>query len=769
MAKFTVDTQLFRELGELLVGRESTALVELIKNAYDADASAVMVEGRRLSDPDKGEIRISDNGVGMTREEFGKGFLRIATRGKSEGTRRSPVYDRRYTGEKGIGRLALHKLARRVEIRSQKWDGTPPTGIQLPTGSDDLYAKIDWDAIERYQTLDELEGSDAVLVEPLPPDMHRSGAGTSIRLTKLRKAWPERKITKFHDDVATLVPSPVLIEPIPDGILTEPLFLPRPRVRDAGNQEAGEFQIKLLGDLAYSESMGASVAASAGWILEIECNTDSARYHIVPTLETRQRFPNAEAIDFAIDLPENMPHPAFHARIMQISGKVWDKRHQGIRVYMEGFRVLPYGESSDDWLLLNYDYTNRAKGFLRRLKTDFDDFFVGDPEEQKVFQGNAAYFGGVFLTHRGAPSLQMLVNREGFLPGPALEFLRERIRLGTDMLVRVRYAATKEVKRARRREASRQQQAVEQADVRDQPSAWSIGQSLREANEAIAEARAAIATGRVELAQAAMERSGDPLTKVEERFQEVAAEAGMFRVLASIGTELAAFTHEINGLLGMAVGLTRQLDGILQMDGLPPGHRRELKKARETAQDLRQNLERQAVYLVDITSIDARRRRSRQGIRDRFEAASRLIRHAAEKRDIAIVNAIEEDLRSPPMFPAELTAVFTNLLSNAVKFSRKGGHIEATAYASPDGEIGIRVENTGARVEPRGSEKWFEPFRSTTTQVDAALGQGMGLGLTITRSILDEYGARIAFVDPSPGFDAAIQIVFHTNRIQESP
>ena len=38
MARFTVDTNLFRELGELLVGRSSTALVELIKNAYDADA-----------------------------------------------------------------------------------------------------------------------------------------------------------------------------------------------------------------------------------------------------------------------------------------------------------------------------------------------------------------------------------------------------------------------------------------------------------------------------------------------------------------------------------------------------------------------------------------------------------------------------------------------------------------------------------------------------------------------------------------------------------
>jgi signal transduction histidine kinase len=259
----------------------------------------------------------------------------------------------------------------------------------------------------------------------------------------------------------------------------------------------------------------------------------------------------------------------------------------------------------------------------------------------------------------------------------------------------VRYAATKEVKRARQREAARQQTAVEQADVRDQPSAWSVGQSLTEAKEAIAEARATIATGRVELARQALECSGKPLVKVEERFQDVAAEAGMFRVLASIGTELAAFTHEINGLLGMAVGLSCHLDRIAQIVGLTDDQRRELKKALEAAQDLGQNLERQAVYLIDITSVDARRRRSRQGIRNRFEAASRLIRHSAEKRASTIVNAIDEGLRSPPIFPAKLTAVFTNLLSNAVKFSGKEGRIEATAEAAPDGAGSIRIENTG--------------------------------------------------------------------------
>src|SRR5215204_699849 len=101
MAGFTVDTHLFRELGELLVGRDSTALIELIKNCYDADASRVTVVGENLSDADSGLIVVADNGNGMTSDEFTNGFLRIASRSKEGGDRRSPRLRRRFTGQKG--------------------------------------------------------------------------------------------------------------------------------------------------------------------------------------------------------------------------------------------------------------------------------------------------------------------------------------------------------------------------------------------------------------------------------------------------------------------------------------------------------------------------------------------------------------------------------------------------------------------------------------------------------------------------------------------
>lgn len=121
MAGFTVDTKLFRELGELLVGRDSTALVELIKNSYDADATKVSIIGQNLGDQSKGSIIVEDNGIGMDVDDFEKGFLRIAGRTKNTSDRRSPWFKRRFTGEKGVGRLAAHKLAKNLEVISRKW------------------------------------------------------------------------------------------------------------------------------------------------------------------------------------------------------------------------------------------------------------------------------------------------------------------------------------------------------------------------------------------------------------------------------------------------------------------------------------------------------------------------------------------------------------------------------------------------------------------------------------------------------------------------
>jgi len=103
--------------------------------------------------------------------------------------------------------------------------------------------------------------------------------------------------------------------------------------------------------------------------------------------------------------------------------------------------------------------------------------------------------------------------------------------------------------------------------------------------------------------------------------------------------------------------------------------------------------------------------------------------------------------------------ILTNLLSNAVKFAGHKGRIRIGGEEKNDA-LTFRIENTGKVVRLDSSERWFEPFRTTTANVDATLGQGMGLGLTITRSMLDEYGAEIRFTQPSKQFATAVEVRF---------
>ena len=158
MYNFTVDTHLFRELGELLVGRDSTALIELIKNAYDADATKVTVYGEQLDNPSQGRIVIADNGTGMDISAFQNGFLRIASRLKEQGERRSRLFHRQYTGAKGIGRLASHKLAKRLEVDSV------PAAQESLSEREGVHAVIDWDEIEQCETLSDIKFSNAIHV-----------------------------------------------------------------------------------------------------------------------------------------------------------------------------------------------------------------------------------------------------------------------------------------------------------------------------------------------------------------------------------------------------------------------------------------------------------------------------------------------------------------------------------------------------------------------------------------------------------------------------
>ncbi len=773
MARFTVDTHLFRELGELLVGRDSTALIELVKNSYDADATEVIVHGENLDDQQRGRIVILDNGTGMTREQFVSGFLRIASRLKDQGTRRSTVFGRRYTGFKGIGRLAAHKLARRLEVVSIHRNESGSTSAT------EVKAILDWDAIEAFETLDDVP-DDVVSVA----ENHISGdfiQGTQLTLSSLRRPWTPKERLRFFAEVQAFQIPDFIKQPLPSGVISGPVLFEQPILRDidgaSPESEDSGFDVLFEGELDAGEQYWGVIAEMAAWVIEIRAETDKAQvqFAISPTCRTQAQNPDARAFATTIAHPDPERGPSFDARILVREGRpsmgkgardrrTWAAKASGIRVYLEGFRVLPYGE--DDWLSIDATYARRTRQ-LEMLR-DFPlvaELGDADPNEGLTRLPHNSYFGGVLLTQERAPTLRVLVNREGFVPEAAFDTLVSLVRTGVDLCTRLRAASNLRLRRRRRQdrlETPKQKSgasadAPSPADGPDGQQPKSLPDLIAAAGASLSEARLLVGQSNAEAARPKMWAAVQAMEEAKERADSVISEGALFRVLASVGTQMAAFVHEMNALLGAAQTLHQGLKEILRDPSLSPNHRHRVRLAWAVAVDLAQWIERHASYLVDVVTPDARRRRSRQCLADRFDSAVRLVRHSAERRQVGIVNRIPKELKSLPMFPAELTIVFANMLTNAVKGARENGGIEASAV-NEGGVLRIRVQNTGVAVDLDEAERWFQPFESTTEEINPVLGQGMGLGLTITRSILDYYGIVIGFATPDAPYATAIEM-----------
>lgn len=748
--RFTVDTHLFTELGELLVGRESTALIELVKNAYDADATEVVVYGENLGDPERGRIVISDDGVGMDRDTFERGFLRVASRTRLTADRKSVRFRRRYTGAKGVGRLAAHKLARRLDVASVPRAGES-RAISAVSG---IQGHIDWDEVEKAETLDEIPGTAVSVVDRSV--RKPGGHGTVLTLSRLRQKWTKTQLSRFLTEVEGMQVPDVLCKPIPRSVVPEGGLFDRPLVADADTSDPG-FQVEPEGDFLGGENYWPAVLETASWLLEIDASPEAIQYAVAPTGRTLSELPDTEPVTLTEKHPAPDHGPFFQARILIREGaptgnsfvRGFSARVSGVRVYMEGFRVLPYGEQADDWLSITRDQSDRTRKLRFLVDSTAAQSLREEPDEGLSLLPGKHYFGAVFLTTERARTLKMLVNREGFVPDGSFETLFRLVRRGVDLSTRIRAAA--------RANASREPLATDPSPLKQK--AEGLAERLRsQANELKDLTRNAPPAVAKKIAIVAEE-----IDRAKKLAQKLVPANSMVLVLASIGTQLAAFTHEVNHLLSVASSVESGAKALLAEE-LPPKLRPRVAKVHGWIGDLRRAIERQAAYLVDIVTPDARRRRSRLRIGEVLAAAWQLLARAAEQRGVRFHNKVDSEHKSPPMFRAELMAVFTNLLTNAVKAAGSGGMVRARSSQLQGGKLVVRIENTGKEVHLEDAERWFQPFESTTVKADPVLGQGMGLGLTITRDLLAESGATIQFVKPNQGFATAIRIVFPGGR-----
>jgi signal transduction histidine kinase len=565
---------------------------------------------------------------------------------------------------------------------------------------------------------------------------------------------------RFIEEIQTFTPPAVLIH-VPKTVVPSSLLFDEPVLRGS-TRSKDVFSTKLQGEFAPGEDYWQALSQAADWIVEIDTSIDArrVRYNIAPTKTFLADSPEAKPSRLTIDHPYPDSKLSFQARILIKEGssgtkpmKAWAGNAYGIRVFLEGFRVLPYGEKSNDWLSLDLDYAQRTRKSVWLEALSLEDE-TSDEDALLVHLPNRSYFGGIFLTVEGSHCLRMLVNREGFVPDSTYDALVKIVRVGIDLATRARAAAKSRIRQERKEQRSGKPTGSPGATSRDLPVPLTT--SVARARELVHDARQMVARGEVAEAQKAISVAEAQFEDISDR---LSTEGSMLRVLASVGTQMGAFVHEINALLGMAESLEAALSRIAEELALSREQRREIAKVQQSVADLRRHLERQASYLVDVVTPDSRRRRTRMSLADRFDAGKRLVEHIADRRGIRISNEIPPSVKSPPMFPAELTTVFSNLLTNAVKAAGDNGKIRAWAQQGAS-DATVIVENTGAEVKPDDGERWFLPFESTTASVEAVLGQGMGLGLPITRSILEQYGADIRFAPPSRGYATALKIAF---------
>lgn len=568
--------------------------------------------------------------------------------------------------------------------------------------------------------------------------------------------------TRFFLEMQTFRPPKVLLS-VPTRLFENKLLFNKILYSDTARSDPG-FDVELLGDFEAGDEYWQALVEAASWLIEIDASKKNAvDYLISPTKRYLKDVPKTKPQHYSVEYPGTADGPRFRARILirvgsggiKSSQRKWVGRMSGIRVYMEGFRVLPYGEPSDDWLELDADYKRRDRTLRYLSDYEFDGDVVDEEEGLNVL-GNSSYFGSVFLTQKNSGKLRSLVNREGFVPEAPFDTIKDIVRIGIDLSVRTTAASTFKRRRERRDLRAKRHTSKDSALALKQQVEYKVAH----AQELAKQARRAASAGQMRKATRLVTEAASQFKEGSDVSDRLLTEPSMTRMLAAIGTQMASFVHEMNALLGIANSIETSIDRLRSRTEFSVNVRRSLGRLASSVGDLRRVVERQAAYLSDITSPDARRRRSRQSIHNRVDASIRLVVPVAERLKVQIRNKVPEDLKSPAMFPAELTLIFSNLLTNAVKAAGKSGKIQITARDSK-GILTVRVENTGKRMNLSTSDKWFRPFESTSTRPDPYLGQGMGMGLPLTRNMLEEYGAEIRFAAPRKGFSTAVQITFN--------
>jgi len=718
--RFSVDAGLIGRLGKELVAREETAVSELVKNAYDADATRVELSFEEADAPG-GILTIEDDGHGMTREQLINGFMRLSSTDKIENPI-SPKYNRRRAGRKGIGRFATQRLGNRLTIITQ-----------TEKAKKALRVEIDW---RRFKGNIELSSIESRIEEVEKQKI----SGTILTIQDLSDSWPNTSITRIYRYLADL------IQPFPLSKQAK-----RPKF-DPG------FDINLYrisnGDLTVVASVEEMVYKYA--IAEIEGVVDdkgNGAWSInSPQLDIDEKTikigadrDNAETpFKFLKDIHFKAYYYIYKSGLIpptqeKLIRELADERG-GIRVYRNGFRVLPYGEPLNDWLELDASSGRR---------------WILPPH------ANLNFYGFVELNDHEGELFQETSSREGLIENDAFkELVRFVSRVLKDVAIKVGHA------RSRKTTPSQKNWIKEQTPLeRLRDSTHQLNQIASDVENGITEDSDDFSRERAHLMTRAIRNIVEELEETAKQQEEETAariaERGMLRVLAGLGLTIGEFTHEIRHRFPPIIG-----DASYFLDVHKKG------KPRDTAERLISHLNTfrtYTSYFDRAVSENARREMKIQNLAEVARAFAQVIRPAAQRYAIEIrePKVYGYDLFTCPMHPSEWVSILFNLYTNsqkAIKKAGKKGDISIRVGKGKDKEnVYVEFSDNGIGIVPEIKDKIFDAFFTTSSPANPLSGDqdeivGTGLGLKIVRDIITGYGGQITLTDAPQGFVTCFRI-----------
>ncbi|SMD42425.1 Signal transduction histidine kinase [Aquiflexum balticum DSM 16537] len=680
--KFSVDAGIVNRLGKELVGRAETAVSELVKNSYDADATIVTL---KFVDSDNfgGKLILLDNGAGMTKNQLINGFMRLSSTEKVHNPK-SPKFNRIRAGRKGIGRFATQRLGAKLTIKTKSHDDIK--GYKL---------EINWDDYESDKELGNI--SNQLTEVDLEFD-----SGTELVISELREAWLEPQIKRVFRYISDL------LQPSSLSDLSRMNLIGLEENKNAFNVYFYKIKDGLSEVIIDQSKMyfDHALGVFEGYVIDGKgiCEVRSERFQVNDIIEIEGDFSTLKEIHFkAYYFIYNyrwyksiLPKVDFNF-IANLS-----ESHSGIKLYRNGFRVLPYGEKGNDWLKID-------KSSVKTSQNAYVPF------------NNNNFFGFVEIFDSEGKDFEETSSREGLVENLSFEqlsvFLNRSLKSAAQRVNSARIALIeKEEKDGINLNETPIKERLEEFETNDE--------KLKDLIE-------------------------DTLSELEE--------IEMLRVLASVGLIIGEFTHEIRQFVPSFNGNINYLSSLFSNNN-------EIQEILEDLKKSFLSFRSYTTYLDATIAQNVLREKEPlnliKKIRDFIVVVSK---DSASKNIELLFDFFGFDLYTIPMHPSELTSILYNLLTNSRKAINranvKDGRIKIV-LEKIENSLVIDFMDNGDGIPPENYDKIFNAFFTTSTSIseDFHSVSGTGLGLKIVKDILNGYSGNIVIYEPEAGFNTNFRI-----------